>query len=170
MIGNFTQRHERLQAHVLSLHPNEQVASPSTPKAASDPAYADLPLRLSLALLSWLTLLFLNLALHLDYFRNISERVRIDMPFASMLLATPVIFYCGYPILRAAARGLLLRTFRPESLLSLAALSACLFGLTQTFRGSSQTSFDTAIVLVTFFLASKLVAATATSILSTSPN
>ena len=158
MIGNSTQRRERLQAHVLSLHPDEQAASPSTPKAASTPEYADLHLRLGLALLSWLTLLFLNLALHLTYFHNISERLRIDMPFASMLLATPVLFYCGYPILRAAARGLLRRTFCPELLLSLAVLSAYLFGLTQTFRGSSQTSFDTAIVLVTFFLAAKLVA------------
>ena len=158
MIGNSTQRRERLQAHVLSLHPDEQAASPTTPKAASTPEYADLHLRLGLALFSWLTLLFLNLALHLTYFHNISERLRIDMPFASMLLATPVLFYCGYPILRAAARGLLLRTFCPELLLSLAVLSAYLFGLTQTFRGSSQTSFDTAIVLVTFFLAAKLVA------------
>ena len=158
MIGNSTQRRERLQAHVLSLHPDEQAASPSTPKAASTPEYADLHLRLGLALLSWLTLLFLNLALHLTYFHNISERLRIHMPFASMLLATPVIFFCGYPILRAAARGLLLRTFCPELLLSLAVLSAYLFGLTQTFRGSSQTSFDTAIILVTFFLAAKLVA------------
>jgi heavy metal translocating P-type ATPase len=158
MIGNSTQRRERLQAHVLSLHPDEQAASPTTPKAASTPEYADLHLRLGLALFSWLTLLFLNLALHLTYFHNISERLRIDMPFASMLLATPVLFYCGYPILRAAARGLLLRTFCPELLLSLAVLSAYLFGLTQTFRGSSQTSFDTAIVLVIFFLAAKLVA------------
>ena len=158
MIGNSTQRRERLQAHVLSLHPDEQAASPTTPKAASTPEYADLHLRLGLALFSWLTLLFLNLALHLTYFHNISERLRIDMPFASMLLATPVLFYCVYPILRAAARGLLLRTFCPELLLSLAVLSAYLFGLTQTFRGSSQTSFDTAIILVTFFLAAKLVA------------
>jgi heavy metal translocating P-type ATPase len=158
MIGNSTQRRERLQAHVLSLHPDEQAASPTTPKAASTPEYADLHLRLGLALLSWLTLLFLNLALHLTYFHNISERLRIDMPFASMLLATPVLFYCGYPILRAAARGLLRRTFCPELLLSLAVLSAYLFGLRQTFRGSSQSSFDTAIVLVTFFLAAKLVA------------
>ena len=158
MIGNSTQRRERLQAHVLSLHPDEQAASPTTPKAASTPEYADLHLRLGLALLSWLTLLFLNLALHLTYFHNISERLRIHMPFASMLLATPVIFFCVYPILRAAARGLLLRTFCPELLLSLAVLSAYLFGLRQTFRGSSQTSFDTAIVLVTFFLAAKLVA------------
>jgi heavy metal translocating P-type ATPase len=158
MIGNSTQRRERLQAHVLSLHPDEQAASPTTPKAASTPEYADLHLRLGLALFSWLTLLFLNLALHLTYFHNISERLRIDMPFASMLLATPVLFYCGYPILRAAARGLLLRTFCPELLLSLAVLSAYLFGLTQTFRSSSQTSFDTAIVLVIFFLAAKLVA------------
>ena len=43
-------------------------------------------------------------------------------------------------------------------MVSLAALSAYFLGLTQTFRGSSQTSFDTAIVLVAFFLAAKLIA------------
>jgi heavy metal translocating P-type ATPase len=158
MIGNFTQRRERLQAHVLPLPPNEPAVSPFPSKADPSAAYADLPLRLGLALFSWLTLLSVNLALHLVYFRRLSDSVRIEMPFASMLLATPVIFYCGYPILLTAARGLRRRTFSPESLLSLAALSAYFFGLTQTFRGSSQTSCDTAIVLVTFFLAAKLIA------------
>jgi cation transport ATPase len=43
-------------------------------------------------------------------------------------------------------------------LVSLAALSTYFLGLAQTFRGSSQTSFDTAIVLVAFFLAAKLIA------------
>jgi len=117
-----------------------------------------LALRLGLALFSCFTLLSLNLALHLAYFRRISENVRIDMPFVSLLLATPVIFYCGYPILRTAACGLLLRKFGAEFLLGLGALSAYFFGLTQTLRGSSQTSFDTAIVLVAFFLAAKLIA------------
>ena len=153
MIGNFTQRRERLQPHVLALHQKEQAASPSAPKAASGSEYPDLHLRLGIALASWLTLLFLNLGLHLNYFRIISERLRSDLPFASVLLATPVVFYCGYPILCAAVR-----TLSPEFLLSLAAISAYLLGLTQTFRGSSQTSFDAAIALVTFFLAAKLIA------------
>jgi heavy metal translocating P-type ATPase len=157
MIGNSTQRRERLQAHVLPLHPNERAASSFPVKAGSGDAYPDLPLRLGLALFSWLAFLFLHLALHLTYFRRLSDTVRLDMPFVSMLLATPVVFYCGYPIFRTAARGLRLWTFSPESLLSLAALSAYFFGLTQTLRGSSQASFDTAIVLVTFFLAAKLI-------------
>lgn len=157
MIGNFTQRRERLQAHVFRLHSNEPSASPSSPKPGSSAAYADLPLRFGLALFSWLSLLSLDLALHLSYFRRISERVRIDMPFVSVLLATLVVFYCGYPILRAAVRGLRQWTFCPELLLSLAALSAYVLGLTQTLRDSSQTSFDTAIVLVAFFLAAKLI-------------
>jgi Cu2+-exporting ATPase len=154
MFGNFTQRWERLQAHFLSLRLNEQ-------KTGSGTAYSYLSLRLGIALVSWLTLLSLNLTLHLAYFRLISDSVRIDMPSVSLLLATPVIFYCGYPILRTAARGLHHGTFCPEFLLSLAALSAYFFGLMQTLRGSSQTSFDTAIVLVTFFLAAKLIARSA---------
>lgn len=157
MIGNFTQRRERLQAHVLSLHSNEPAASPFSPKAASSAAYADLPLRLGLALVSWFSLVSLGLALHLHYFRRISESLRVDMPFVSVLLATLVISYCGYPILRTAVHGLRQWTFCPELLLSLAALSAYFLGLVQTLRESSQTSFDTAIVLVTFFLAAKLI-------------
>ena len=157
MIGNFTQRRERFQAHVLSLHSDEPPASSSRSKVGSGDAYPDLALRLGLALLSCLTLLSLKLVLHLAYFRGISESVRIDLPFASLLLATAVIVYCGYPILRTAARGLLLRKFYPEFLLGLGALSAYFFGLTQTLRGSSQTSFDTAIVLIAFFLAVKLI-------------
>jgi hypothetical protein len=52
MIGNFTQRREHLQAHVLSLHSNEQAAGPSSAKAGSRPAYEDLSLRLGIALVT----------------------------------------------------------------------------------------------------------------------
>jgi heavy metal translocating P-type ATPase len=79
------------------------------------------------------------------------------MPFVLMALATPVVFYCGYPIHRLAVLGLRNRALRMESLLSLGVFTAYFFSVVQAFRGASHVYFDTASVIVTFLLAGKLI-------------
>jgi P-type E1-E2 ATPase len=68
-----------------------------------------------------------------------------------------VIFYCGYPILNLAWRGLVNGVVRMESLLSLGVLTAYFYSIVQTFRGDRHIYFDTACVIVTLVLAGKLI-------------
>ena len=79
------------------------------------------------------------------------------VPFMLIALATPVVFYCGFPILRRGWIGARNRTLRVESLLSIAVLTAYLFSVVQAFRGTFQVYFDAASVIVTFLLACKLI-------------
>jgi len=119
--------------------------------------HRDLVLRFGLAAFFWLNIMTFSLALYVGYFEHISDSVRQYMPFVLMALATPVVFYCGYPILRLGWLGLRNRTLRMESLLSLGVLTAYLFSVVQAFRGASHVYFDTASVIITFVLAGKLI-------------
>ncbi len=133
-------------------------ASSFTPGAERDAAeHRDLLLRFGLAAFFWLNIMVFSLALYVGYFEQISDSVRHYMPFVLMALATPVVFYCGYPIHRLAALGLRNRTLRMESLLCLGVLAAYFFSVVQSFRGASHVYFDTASVIVTFLLAGKLI-------------
>jgi len=157
----------RVQYHPQLLPPDRVIqrinnlgykASPFTPGAERDAAEnRDLLLRFGLAAFFWLNIMTFSLALYVGYFEQISDSVRHYMPFVLMLLATPVVFYCGYPIHRLAALGLRNRTLRMESLLSLGVLTAYFFSVVQAFRGASHVYFDTASVIVTFLLAGKLI-------------
>jgi len=133
-------------------------AAEFAPGAARDTAEdRDLVLRFGLAAFFWLNIMMFSLALYVGYFEHISDSVRRYMPFVLMTLATPVVFYCGYPLLRLAWFDLRNRTLRMESLVSLGVLAAYFFSAVQAFRGQSHVYFDTASVIVTFVLAGKLI-------------
>jgi len=133
-------------------------ASEFTPGAERDSAeHRDLVLRFGLAAFFWLNIMTFSLALYVGYFEHISESVRRYMPFVLMALATPVVFYCGYPLLRLAWLDLRNRTLRMESLVCLGVLAAYFYSVAQALRGGSHVYFDTASVIVTFVLAGKLL-------------
>ena len=133
-------------------------ASEFAPGAERDAAeHRDLVLRFGLAAFFWLNIMTFSLALYVGYFEHISDSVQRYMPFVLMTLAAPVVFYCGYPLLRLAWLDLRNRTLRMESLVSLGVLAAYFFSVAQAIRGASHVYFDTASVIVTFVLAGKLI-------------
>jgi len=114
-------------------------------------------LRLGIAAFLWMNVMYLSMTLYVSFFERISDSIRQYVPFIIWALATPVVFYCGYPILRLAWRGLVNGVIRMESLLSLGILTAYFFSIVQAFRGDRHIYFDTACVIVTLVLAGKLV-------------
>lgn len=117
----------------------------------------DLIIRTGLAAFLWANVMSFSLVLYAGYFEQISSSVRRGLPFLLMAMATPVVFYCGQPILRLAWRGLLNRTIRMESLLALGILAAYCYSVVQAFRGEIHLYFDTASVIVALVLAGKLI-------------
>jgi len=116
-----------------------------------------LVLRFGIAAFLWMNVMYLSMTLYVSFFERISDSIRYYVPFLIWGLATPVIFYCGYPILHLAWRGLVNRVIRMESLLSLGILTAYCFSIVQAFRGDRHIYFDTACVIVTLVLAGKLI-------------
>jgi len=126
----------------------------------TEPAKAEmrsLLVRLGVAAFLWSNIMACSTILYVGYFEQISPSISRLMPFLLLILTTPLVFYCAWPILRAAALGLRAGQLRMESLLSLGILAAYGYSTAQAFRGETRVYFDTAAALVTLVLAGKLI-------------
>jgi heavy metal translocating P-type ATPase len=117
----------------------------------------DLLLRLGVAAFLWANIMGFSTILYVGYFEQIAASASRILPFVMWVLATPLVFYCAWPILRSAAIGLKNRQIRMETLLALGILSAYLLSTAQTLRGQTHVYFDTAAAIVTLVLAGKLI-------------
>ena len=117
----------------------------------------DMLLRIGVAAFLWMNVMYLSMTFYISFFEHISDSVRRFVPFIVWILATPVVFYSGFPILRLAWRGLRNRVIRAETLLSLGILAAYFFSIVQAFRANPHIYFDTACVIVTLVLAGKMI-------------
>ncbi len=124
--------------------------------AANSEAH-DLLLRLGVAAFLWANIMAFSTILYVGYFEQIAQSASRILPFVLWALATPLVFYCAWPILRAAAIGFLNRQIRMETLLALGILAAYLLSAVQTFRGQTHVYFDTAAAIVTLVLAGKFI-------------
>jgi heavy metal translocating P-type ATPase len=117
----------------------------------------DLLLRLGVAAFLWANIMGFSTILYVGYFEQISASASRILPFFLLLLATPLVFYCAWPILRAAALGIYNRQIRMEALLAMGILAAYFLSAAQTIRGQTHVYFDTAAAIVTLVLAGKLI-------------
>ena len=121
----------------------------------------DLMLRLGVAAFLWANIMAFSIILYVGYFEQISPSVSHHFPYILMALATPLVFYCAWPILRSAALGIRNLQLRMETLLALGILTAYILSVAQTIRGQTHVYFDTAAAIVTLVLAGKLIERTA---------
>jgi len=117
----------------------------------------DLLLRLGVAAFLWANIMAFSTILYVGYFEQIAASTSRILPFLLFALATPMILYCAYPILRSAAVGAANRQIRMETLLALGILTAYVLSAVQTFRGCTHVYFDTAAAIVTLVLTGKLI-------------
>ena len=117
----------------------------------------DLVLRLGVAAFLWANIMAFSTILYVGYFEQIATSASRVLPIILLVLATPLVFYCAFPILRTAAIGLRHLQIRMETLLALGILTAYVFSAVQTLRGQTHVYFDTAAAIVTLVLAGKLI-------------
>jgi heavy metal translocating P-type ATPase len=122
----------------------------------SDAERKDLLLRTGLAALFWMNAMMFSLVVYASYFVRITGAGR-DIPFVLMALATPTVFYCGWPILRLAWAGARQGELRMESLLAMGILAAYFYSVAAAFSGSLHVYFDTVCAIVTLVLAGKSI-------------
>jgi Cu+-exporting ATPase len=83
--------------------------------------------------------------------------------WASWALATPVVFYAGWPFFRSALRAARHRTTTMDTLVALGAAAAYGYSAFMTATGADGHYFDTAAVIVTLILLGKTLEARARS-------
>jgi Cu2+-exporting ATPase len=118
----------------------------------------DLLLRFGTAGFFSMQLMLFIAALYAGFFEGMEEHYRLPFQLISWALATPVLFYSGYPFLASAFRSLRRWTLNMDVLIALGSLSAYLYSIAMIFQGG-EVFFDTSAMIITFLLLGRFLEA-----------
>ena len=108
--------------------------------------------RLGLSAILTAQIMMVSLLLYSGFFRDLSKAVIACVSYPLFGMATAVLFYGGFPILRRGFAALRYGSPSMDTLVSLGALSSYLYSAVQVARGSLHLYFDTASMLITLVL------------------
>ncbi|MBC8017788.1 MAG: heavy metal translocating P-type ATPase metal-binding domain-containing protein, partial [Verrucomicrobia bacterium] len=116
----------------------------------------DLLLRFGTALFLTMQLMAYSYSLYAGYFQGMGSAIKSVLQYASLAVATPVVFYSGWPFLAGAWQSL--RSLRPgmDLLIAVGALTAWFYSSWALFSGQ-ETYFESAAMIVTFVLLGRLL-------------
>lgn len=132
---------------------------PYTSSAAKEGArleQRDLLYRFGTAFFLTMQLMAYSFALYAGYFQGIDLQMKGYLQLFSLLVTAPVVFYCGWPFLTGAWRGILNRAPNMELLIAIGALSSFAYSVYACFTGG-EVYFETAAMIVTLILAGRLL-------------
>ncbi|HUI44647.1 MAG TPA: heavy metal translocating P-type ATPase [Nitrospirota bacterium] len=103
-------------------------------------------------------LMLFSVALYAGYFQGMDVKIKNIFNIISLGLATPVIFYSGWPFWTGAVRGLKSFMFNMDFLIAAGAGSAYLYSIYQMSIGG-EVYFDTAVMIITLILLGRYIEA-----------
>ena len=118
----------------------------------------DLLLRFGTAGFFSMQLMLFTTALYAGFFQGMESRYRLAFQLISWALATPVLFYAGFPFMVSALRSLKGRALNMDVLVALGSLSAYGYSIAMIFTGG-EVFFDSAAMIVTFILLGRFIEA-----------
>ena len=118
----------------------------------------DMLLRFGTAGFFSMQLMLFTVALYAGFFEGIENRYRLAFQLISWALATPVLFYSGYPFLSGAIHSLRRMSLNMDVLVALGSLSAYFYSIVMIFYGGEM-FFDTASMIITFILLGRFLEA-----------
>lgn len=113
-------------------------------------------IRFGTAFFFTMQLMAYSFALYAGYFQGIAAGTKMTMQLFSLLVTTPVVFYCGWPFLVGAWRGLKNRAPGMDLLIAIGALSSYFYSVYALF-GGGEVYFETAAMIVTLILFGRLL-------------
>ncbi len=135
-------------------HPYHQTAFNESLKREKN----DLLLRFGTAAFFSMQLMLFITALYAGFFQGIEEQYRQTFQLISWALATPVLFYSGYPFLKNAIRSVRNFALNMDVLIALGSFSAYVYSIAMIFRGGD-VYFDTSAMIITFILLGRFLEA-----------
>lgn len=132
-------------------------AAPLDDRTGASGERRDLLIRLGISAFLTANIMMISLALYAGFFQALSSIAILYFSLPLFALATPVIFYGGFPILKRAWCGLRFWNVSMDTLISIGALSAYVYSIIQMARGSIHIYFDTASMLVTLVLLGRYI-------------
>jgi Cu2+-exporting ATPase len=111
----------------------------------------DLLIRFGTAAFFSMQLMLYTAALYAGYFQGIEERYRTIFQFITWALATPVMFYSGFPFIKNSLNSLKTHTLNMDVLVFLGSFSAYSYSILMIFTGG-EVYFDTSAMIITLIL------------------
>jgi P-type Cu2+ transporter len=121
----------------------------------------DLLLRLGTSAILTVNIMMISCALYFGFFQELEAEAIRYLSFSLLLLATPAVFYCGFPILKRAWSGLFVAHMSMDTLIAVGVLAAYFSSIIALWSGSLHLYFDTAGMLVTLVLLGRFIEARA---------
>jgi P-type Cu2+ transporter len=118
----------------------------------------DLLIRFGTAGFLSMQLMLYTVALYAGYFQGMDPAVKKLFNVITLVLATPVLLYSGWPFLAGAARGLRNWTFNMDVLIAAGSGSAYFYSIYQMAVGG-EVYFDTSVMIITLILLGRFIEA-----------
>lgn len=134
--------------------------SPDARKQAAERQKRSDLIRFGTAVFLSMQLMGYSLALYAGFFQGMADDARSLLQWLSGAVATPVVFYCGWPFLAGAMRALRNRQPGMDLLIALGILASWSYSVVALFTGA-EVYFDTAAMIVTLILLGRLLEAAA---------
>lgn len=113
--------------------------------------------RLGISSILTMNIMMISFALYFGFFEDIGKEAVVTLSYPLLILATPVVFYGGFPIMKRAAKGLRFGAASMDALIAIGALSAYAYSVVGILNGSIRLYFDTAAMLVTLVLLGRYI-------------
>jgi Cu2+-exporting ATPase len=117
---------------------------------------SDLLLRFGTALFLTMQLMAYSYSLYAGYFQGMGSGIKSLLQYASCVVSTPVVFYCGWPFLEGAWQSVRSRRPGMDLLIAVGALTAWIYSTWALFSGL-ETYYESAAMIVTFVLLGRLL-------------
>ncbi len=142
---------ERVLHKIVSIGYTPRPAVYSEYQASLEAEKKDLLIRFGTSAFFSMQLMLYSVALYAGYFQGIEPIYRRVFQFIAWGLATPVLFYGGYPFIKNSLRGIKQRSINMDILILLGASSAYLYSIFMIFAGK-EVFFDTSAMIITLIL------------------
>ena len=96
-------------------------------------------------------------ALYLDIYRQMPLATRDFFRWVTLLLSTPVVFWCGWPFISGMMRELRNRHLGMDTLIASSTLLAYFASVFETLRGGTHVWYDAAVMFVFLLLAARML-------------
>jgi len=116
-----------------------------------------LVVRLGISAILSMNIMMISFALWAGFFEQVGQEGAALFSYTLWVIATPVVFFGGWPILRRAFLGVRHRTATMDALVAISVLSAYFYSVAAMLRGSLHVYFDTASMLVTLILLGRFI-------------
>ncbi|MHC1728844.1 MAG: heavy metal translocating P-type ATPase [Syntrophobacteraceae bacterium] len=116
-----------------------------------------LAVRLGVAAILSMNIMMISLALYSELFGEVGQEGAVYFSYILWVMATPVVFFSGWPILQKGFWSIRYRNPTMDTLIAIAALAAYFYSLNGMLRGSAHVYFDTASMLVTLVLLGRFI-------------